>query len=460
MSHGMSPLTPGEVSWSATSLLAAFRDGRLSPGEVVEALAGRAAEREPVLNALTTEDFDAASRQAADAGQRWSRGSARPLEGVPVLVKDLIDTEGLRTTHGSAMFAAHTPAADADVVAAIRRAGGIVLGKTATHEFAWGVTTDNPHFGAARNPWDPARIPGGSSGGSAAALAAGYAPLALGSDTAGSVRLPASFCGIAGLRPTFGAVPVGGAFPLAPSVDVVGPMARTVADLRLLWTVIGPASRPAGPAARVGLLCEADGVRPEHDALTPAADRLADAGVEVVELDASALPPAYPLLGATILAEGLLGHRRRGLWPERAGEYGADVRARLELAEAADPADYLDAQHGRALLRSAWAELFTRVDVVLSPAAAVAPPRIDAVPADFRQRVLPAISAQSLAGLPALVVPGGLDRAGLPVGVQLTAPAWREELLFATGQLVEQVTEKLTEKFTEEKESPHVLHQR
>ncbi|MEW2501112.1 amidase [Amycolatopsis sp. NPDC047767] len=467
MPDGMSPLTPGGAPpppSSATALLAAFRAGHLSPVEVVETLARRAAEQDPTLNALTTANFDAAAHQAGEAQRRWSRGTARPLEGVPVLVKDLIDTEGLRTTYGSAMFADHVPAADAEAVAVLRRAGAIVLGKTATHEFAWGVTTDNPHFGPTRNPWDPSRTPGGSSGGSAAALAAGYAPLALGTDTAGSVRLPSAFCGLTGLRPTFGAVPVTGVRPLAPSADVVGPMARTVEDLRLLWTVVGPASPPNTTTVRVGLLLD-DPTTQAARVCTTIADLLANAGLPVVELDAGALPAANPLLGTTILAEGRRGHRRDGLWPDRASEYGADVRERLELADAADPADYLDAQEGRAYVRSTWAEVLSRVDVVLSPAVPIAPPPIDAIPAGLRAIILPGIAAQSLAGLPALVVRGGFDPAGLPVGVQLTAAPWREELLLDTGELVQRLTGPVQDRWPElvnttEKESPNVVPQR
>ncbi|WP_433286951.1 amidase [Pseudonocardia sp. CA-142604] len=443
------------ASSSATSLVAAFRSHVLSPVDVVDALISRVEGREPIVNAVTTPAFEAALRQAVEAERRWSGGVPRPLEGVPVLVKDLIDTAGLRTTRGSVMFADHVPATDADVVAAIRRAGGIVLGKAATHEFGWGITTDSPHFGVTRNPWSPARISGGSSGGSAAALAAEYAPLAVGTDTAGSVRLPAAFCGVSGLRPTFGAVPVAGVQPLAPSLDSVGPMARTVQDLRLLWSVIAPSRRspvagsePFADAApvSVGLLLEADDVRPAAgvaQVCSGIAALLADAGVRVVELDAGEMPHAHPLLRTVILAEGLRSHVGQGLWPDRAGEYGADVRARLELAEEADPGDYLDAQRGRAYLRSAWAGLFTRVDLVLSPAAPLAPPPIAAVPGDFRDLVMPGIAGQSLAGLPALVMRAGFDATGLPVGIQLTARAWHEELLFDVGELVERLTDPI-----------------
>jgi aspartyl-tRNA(Asn)/glutamyl-tRNA(Gln) amidotransferase subunit A len=188
---------------SALDLIERYRQGSLSPVEVVRTLLERIAEHR-CLNAVSAVDAERSLAGAEDALQRYRAGRARPLEGVPVLVKDLIDTSRLTTTYGSAMFAGHVPEHDATVVRLLREAGAIVLGKTTTHEFAWGITTDGTAAGPARNPWNPDLVPGGSSGGSAAALAAGLAPLALGTDTAGSVRIPAAFCGVAGLRPTFG----------------------------------------------------------------------------------------------------------------------------------------------------------------------------------------------------------------------------------------------------------------
>ena len=422
-------------SMSATALLAGYERAELSPVDVLDALIARAEAWEPEINALVTPSYREAGAAARDSARRWARGVARPLEGVPVLVKDLIDTAGLRTTLGSAMFADRVPTADAEVVALIRRAGGIVLAKTATHEFAWGVTTDSPAFGTTRNPWSPDRTPGGSSGGSAAALAAGYAPLALGSDTAGSIRIPAAFCGVVGLKPTFGAVPTGGVAAFAPSLDHVGPMARTPEDLRLLWSALvpeAPGGQPAPRHPRVGLLTDLPGPGPNAAAVRAcrrAADALAAAGAHVVELAGHRLPPPYPILTATVLAEGLRTHRRLGLWPARSAEYGADVRARLELATGADPDDYVAAQAGRAGVRAVLARWLTDVDLVLSPVTAVGPCAVGRGDPGYREQVMTYTAPQSLAGLPALVLRAGFDPDDLPVGVQLTGRPWREDQL-------------------------------
>ncbi|HEX4360974.1 MAG TPA: amidase [Pseudonocardia sp.] len=437
-----------EQIWSmpATALLTRYASAELSPVEALEALIARAEAWEPELNALVTSAYPAARSAARHSARRWQRGEQRPLEGVPVLVKDLIDTEGLRTTLGSAMYADRVPRADADVVGLVRRAGGIVLAKTATHEFGWGITTDSPAFGLTRNPWSPGRIPGGSSGGSAAALAAGYAPLALGSDTAGSIRIPAAFCGVAGLKPTFGALPVAGVAGLAPSLDHVGPMARTVEDLRLLWSVLGPpAARSSASRPRVGLLTDLAG--PVPDAATAracrrAADALAAVGVPVVELAGHHLTPPYPILAATVLAEGLRTHRRLGRWPARSGEYGADVRARLELAARAHPDHYLDAQARRADLRAGLARWFTEVDVVLSPVSAEGPCAVGQSDQGYRERVMTYTAPQSLSGLPALTLRAGFDRDGLPIGIQLTGRFWREhELLELAARLATELVD-------------------
>ncbi|HEX4249820.1 MAG TPA: amidase [Pseudonocardia sp.] len=421
-------------SMSAIGLLSGYRRAELSPVDVLEALIARAEAWEPELNALVTASYAEARAAARVSARRWERGGARPLEGIPVLVKDLIDTDGLRTTLGSAMFADRVPAADAEVVAMVRRAGGIVLAKTATHEFAWGITTDSAAFGPTRNPWAPGRTPGGSSGGSAAALAAGYAPLALGSDTAGSIRIPAAFCGVAGLKPTFGAVPTEGVAALAPSLDHVGPMARTVEDLRLLWSVLGPSApgRRLSAAPRVGLLLDLAGPAPDAAtvlACRRAADALTAAGAHVVELAGDELPPPYPILAATVLAEGLRTHRRLGWWPARAGEYGADVRARLELATRTGPADYLDAQARRAALRAGLARWLADVDVLLSPVSGEGPCEVGRSDPGYRERVMTYTAPQSLAGVPALTLRAGFDPGGLPVGVQLTGRPWREDQL-------------------------------
>src|SRR3954447_22225376 len=234
-------------SLTALELRAGYAARSFSPVEVLDALAARIEAREPAVNAFITLDLDAARAQAQAAEREHAGGRARLLAGIPVAVKDIFDTAGLRTTYGSAIFADHVPDRDATAVRRLREAGAVVLGKTLTHEFAWGITSENPHFGPCRNPHDLERVAGGSSGGSAAVLAYGGAPLALGSDTGGSIRIPAAFCGVAGLKPTYGRVSAAGVLPLAPSLDPTGPLARTPADAVLALQAIR-GSAPAAPA--------------------------------------------------------------------------------------------------------------------------------------------------------------------------------------------------------------------
>ncbi|MEU5852897.1 amidase [Saccharopolyspora shandongensis] len=449
---------------SATSLRQYYAAGQLSPVEVVEALAKRISQFDAQLNALVTPPvLDQAKQVAAQAQHRYRTGTARALEGIPVVVKDLIDTAGFRTTYGSKMFADHQPGHDADIVARIREAGGVVFGKTATHEFGWGITTANEHFGATRNPWCGSHVPGGSSGGSAAALAAGFAPLALGTDTAGSVRIPAAFCGVVGLRPTHGAADMTGVQALAPSLDSAGPMARTVADVRLLHSVIAQEAGGRRISARrgveltVGICRDLDQIALAPDTATvrdQAAALLAQQGAKVVELEAPRLPRLYEVLSTTVLSEGLWTHRRAELWPRRADDYGSDVRSRLRRAEQVSFDDYLSTQRDRARLRSAMAGLLGKVDVLLTPVSAVSPEPVSSeLPApaepDFREQVMTSTAPQSLAGLPACSVRAGFDSKGLPVGLQLTAAAYAEQDLLDAAHMLYDATEHVQSRWPE-----------
>ena len=418
-----------------------YRDRQLSPVEVVEAAAARIERVDPLLNAFVTLNLERAREAAEEAKRRFAAGTERPLEGVPLAVKDLLDTERLRTTYGSSIFGEHVPRADAEAVRRAREAGAILLGKTGTHEFAWGITCDNPHYGACRNPWDRDRISGGSSGGSAVALAAGLVTLALGSDTGGSIRIPASFCGVTGLKPTYGRVSTAGTFPLAPSLDHVGPMAQRPRDAWRLYEAIagdggGAAFRerrePTFEGVRIGLSGDSGGVAPSEEVERTLADCVAaarDLGAEVVEVEF----PAAELVEDTFVtiqrAEALETHRRLGLFPERGAEYGADVRARLEQATAIGLADYMAATADRGRVTAAFADLFAEVDVLVTPVSPVSPVRVGETAtllrgheADFRKLVLAATTPQSLAGLPACTVRAGFDADGLPVGVQVSGP--------------------------------------
>jgi aspartyl-tRNA(Asn)/glutamyl-tRNA(Gln) amidotransferase subunit A len=440
---------------SAIELMGLYRSGQVAPIEVVRAFHERMDQYQD-LNAILATHRDGGAAQANEALRRYREDRARPLEGVPVVVKDLIDTAGIETTYGSIMFSGHVPEYDAVVVQRVRAAGGIVIAKASTHEFAWGITGEASVSGPTRNPWDRRLVAGGSSAGSAVALAVGLAPLALGTDTAGSIRIPAAFCGVMGLKPTFGMVPTAGVFPLAPSLDTVGPMARTVGDLELLLSVIaeGGAARSADAALEMGEGLVVGVWEQGHQAacsegiprvFRDAAAAFADARARVRSVETRGLPGLYSTLGTTVAAEGIAGHRQAGLWPDRRDEYHANVRHRLELAAEISLEDYARAQRDRALISAAAGRVLGEVDVLLSPVSGVSPAVIghdagadvdSAQAREFRERVMAFTALQSLTGLPACTVPAGFDESGLPVGVQLTAASGREHVLLAAARML------------------------
>ena len=436
----------------AGELLAAYASRSRSPVEIVAELSA-AIEADP-HGAFWATCLERAADEARAAEERWARGDARPLEGVPIAVKDLFDTEGVETTYGSGMFRGHVPDRDAEAVRLVRDAGAIVLGKTATHEFAWGFSSINDHLGTVRNPRDPERVAGGSSGGSGAALAAGLAPLALGTDTGGSIRVPSAFCGVNGLKPTWGRVSLEGVWPLARTLDHAGPMARTAADVALLHAVLGRAVLGSGRdeparggddplgALTVGLCPDLDLVAPGPDvdaARSAIAGELAARGAKVIDV---ALPEAATISAAYApiqLAEALQAHRRAGLYPDRRAEYGEDVGSRLDMAGEVGADALLDAAHGREAVRAGFARAFETVDVLLTPVHPGPPPLIEDERRDrnLRQAVAPCCIPQDLVGLPAYAVPAGTDAGGLPIGLQLTGPPGSEAVLLALATALE-----------------------
>jgi len=347
---------------TAAEIAAGVTAGRLRAQDVVRDALERLESR-PELNAVLTVCADAALARARS-------GPRGRLAGVPLLVKDLIDTAGIRTTYGSAIHARHVPDRTAPAVARLEAEGAIVVGKAALDEYAWGVCGQNAHFGDTVNPRHPGRIAGGSSSGSAAALAAGLVPLALGTDTGGSIRLPAAACEVVGLKPALGAVSVQGVHPLAPSFDTVGPLARTVADCALAHAVLTgePVPAPRLEGLRVGVLTRMP------DVATPAGDPVRDEralafarelealGAQVTEAE---LPAPDGDTWPVFYAEAAAVHADR--FPARADEYGPLIRAKLELAQAVTPAQ---ADEGREVLR-AWRQVAAReprCDVLVSPA--------------------------------------------------------------------------------------------
>ena len=427
---------------TASSLLDAYRDRSLSPVEVVDDLAARIDRLDARLGAFRALCLERAREEARRAEAAWGRREpSGPLCGVPLAVKDLFDTAEVETACGATMLAGRVPEADAAAVRRARDAGAIVLGKTSTHPFGWGLTMD----GQTLNPYEMTRTPGGSSGGSAVALATGMAPLALGSDTGGSIRLPAAFCGLVGLKPTFGRVPLAGCWPVCPTLDHAGPLARTVEDCELLLAAICDWTPEAVVPQRL-VVGVPDGLGvplvPEvESALRAVADSLAAAGARV---EAVALPDARrvdDVFGAIFLAEAYTTHVRSGLWPDRRDEYPPSVAWRVERAEAVALPEYLEASAEREALRVEIEAVFATVDLLLTPVSAVPAPRI----ADerfehagrrvaLRDVVVPLTCLQNLLGLPSCAVPGGTDRHGVPVGVQLTGPRGSEARVLAAAR--------------------------
>jgi aspartyl-tRNA(Asn)/glutamyl-tRNA(Gln) amidotransferase subunit A len=429
---------------NAVELRAAFAARELSPVELIDDAAKR-----PELGAFITLTLDEAREQARAAERAYARGEARPLEGLTLAVKDLFDTRAVRTTYGSKIYTDHVPEADAELVRRAKQAGAIVVGKTLTHEFAWGITSVNPHFPPCRNPYDPARVPGGSSGGSAVALATGAAALALGTDTGGSIRIPAAFCGVSGLKPTYGALSLEGVQPLAPTLDHSGPMARTPADVRLFWeAVASPRGRCFGEFAdasghratprelplEVGTIAVCPDLHVR--ALEPGIQRAFDAAVaaiDVIEVGFDAPDRLYATYAPIQNAEAAIVHARH--FPARRDAYGGDVAGRLDTAAKVTLGEYVEATIERERIRAAFQTLFTRCDLLLTPISAVPPEPIEQPTHQrFRDGVLPYTVPQDLAGLPACAVPVGFDDAGLPVGVQITGPPRAEGRVLAAAE--------------------------
>ncbi|HEY5984079.1 MAG TPA: amidase [Anaerolineales bacterium] len=432
-----------------------LRAGRLSAREVWAACAAQIDRLDPRLNAFITrmQPVEApASEHDPDESE-----SIPALSGIPIAVKDLFDTAGVRTTGGSLFFKDRVPDHDAAAVTALRRAGAQIIGKTNTHEIALGVTTVNPHFGPCRNPWDPDRSPGGSSGGSAVAVASGMALAALGTDTGGSIRIPAALCGIVGLKPTFGRVSLRGVLPLSWNLDHAGPLARTVWDAAMLLQIIAgyDADDPACANSPVDdyLLHLEEGVKgwrvamiggsfieaaePEVlHSVTNAEGVFRDAGADVEMLELRFLRDAAAANGMMTQADAAAFHRQR--LAEHPELFGSDVRRRLESGSATSAADYVLARHTQTDIQRRLAQIFEAFDILMLPSTAVAAPRIDEGDAVERARQLTRFTAPfNLAGLPAISVPCGFTAAGLPIGLQLVAAPWHEAQLLRAARAYE-----------------------
>ena len=459
----------GLLELSARELLSRYSSGDASPVEAIDEVAARNAEIDGRLGAFTTLCLERARAEASRCEEAYRRGEAHgPLAGLSLGVKDLFDSEGVRTTYGSPMFADHVPAADAEALRRARAAGAILVGKTQTHEFAWGISSVNERMGTSHNPWALDRVSGGSSGGSAVALATHQVSLALGSDTGGSIRVPSALCGTVGFKPTYGRVSTGGIWPLARTLDHPGPMTRTPADAALLLEVIAGWD-PADPATEDVPLGDLDaalanglegrvvGICPDMHLvpLTPAAQRAFDAavaaasacGARIEQVRIPEVSDVYAVFGVTQRAEALYTHMEAGLYPARAAEYGADVLGRLETAAAEGIRDYLCAASERARIRAAFARAFSEVDLIVTPVNPGPPVPIGSDVADhlgasvpFRDLVMSYTTPQDLVGLPACAFRAGFDDLGIPVGVQFSGAPWDDAKVLGAAHAVYEAT--------------------
>ena len=416
---------------------------------------------------VTVEHAMAAARRAETelAGIHRSGNTNRPLLGIPIALKDNLWTRGIRTTAGSKILRDFVPATDATATRKMARAGAILLGKTNMHEFAYGITNQNSHYGPAHNPWALGRISGGSSGGSAVAIAAGLCVASVGTDTGGSIRIPSAMCGIVGLKPTFGRVSVFGTVPLSPSFDHIGPLARSVPDAALLLGLLAGRDRldPTSSAHRVedfrAALRKPLGKfrlgRPrEHywerldgevrRAVESALREMEKYGALVQEVSLPHLAESNEAATNMSLAESRHFHEQEGYFPAHAAEYGEDVRQRLEAGAHVPAVKYLEGLDMAKRMRAEFETAFQDVDAIVAPTVPVpAPPigaeyvRIEGEQIGVRPALVGMNRPANFTGLPAISVPCGFTRGGLPIGLQLIGRAFDESTLLRIAHAYE-----------------------
>lgn len=449
-------------------LSALLKSGGISPVELAEQTLARIERLEPALNSCITVTAETALAQARQAESEIRGGDWRgPLHGVPYAAKDLCFTKGIRTTAGAKIHSGFVPDFDATCVSKLRAAGAVLVGKANLHENAYGITSSNPHYGPVHNPWDLERIPGGSSGGSTAALSAGLCSFSLGTDTGGSIRIPASFCSLTGLKPTFGRVSRHGVFPLGATLDHVGPFALTVEEAGWIYaamagrdphedaTVDEPVELPDfAPEARldgwkigVPATFYFDNLDPEVEAACKAAltvfERL---GAKVVEVAVPDIEELNAIARVVLLAEASSVHARH--YRARPEDYGDDQRALLDQGLFITAVDYLNAQRRRRQLCAGFHAALEQVDVIAAPAVPVLPAKIGqktltvrGVEHDVRLATTRNARALNTTGLPLLSLPCGFSEAGLPIGLQLVGSLFGEKALLEAGHAYQGATD-------------------
>jgi aspartyl-tRNA(Asn)/glutamyl-tRNA(Gln) amidotransferase subunit A len=456
-----------DEQWTISRVAPFIHKGKISPLELTEAFLERISRLEPKLNAFITVTAELARKQARRAEREILKGKYRgALHGIPITLKDLFYTAGIRTTAGSKILRSFIPRENAEVVDRLYEAGAVLLGKTNLHEFAYGVTTNNPHYGPVHNPWDLKRVSGGSSGGSAAAVSAALGIASLGTDTGGSIRIPSAACGVVGLKPTRGLVSLRGVIPLAFSLDHAGPICRCVEDAALMLEAI---ASPPGPNSadwlqrgglfsrpfRQGIKGIRVGIPKQYffDRLhknvrgyvLTACAILYQQGAELREVEFKGMKEASLLVGVITVGEALSYHWN---WlRSRAKDYGADVRERMEANWNQRTVEYLQAQEKRRMYTQAFVKVFESVDVVATPTLPVLPPLIGQreiswgrTREDVRAALLRMTRPGNLTGLPSISLPCGFTAANLPVGLQLIGRHHDEATLLRVAYAYEQAT--------------------
>ncbi|MFS2162617.1 amidase [Variovorax sp. Varisp62] len=431
--------------------LEALATGRISVGGLVEQALDAAEAGQRELHAFPTIDWDGALRAVVESERRYAQGRQRPLEGLAIGVKDLIDTRDIETRYGSAAYLGHVPAANADVVQALVDRGAIPIGKTATHEFAWGVTTASEVFGDTLNPLDRTRIPGGSSGGGAAAIAYGAVAAGLGTDTGGSVRIPAALCGVVGFKPTFGALSTRGIFPLAPTLDHPGLLGETVDDVAILAAALGiEAPRDfEHPHARMGVVREVAPVPPSAEVATAfdAAVARLDEVFACGALDEPGLfDGVFEAFAHIVLTEGGAEHFRRNDADRIAAHYGRETIDRLERARTVTLGDYARALQVRRDFTARLHCAMSVVDFLVLPTCPCTAPRVGQPSIDIghwsgtvREALMTYTAPFNVAGFPAISIPLAARDGLLPAGMQIVAKPGRDGALLQMAQRIERL---------------------
>ncbi len=435
---------------------AALRAKKVSSLELTNEALEKIARENPRLNAFITVTADAARARASAMDAELSHGIDRGrMHGIPIAHKDLVYTKGVRTTGGSKILKDFVPDHDADIAMNLDRAGTVMVGKTGLHEFAYGITSTNPHFGPVRNPWDTDRIPGGSSGGSGAAVAAGIVAMATGTDTGGSIRIPASFCGITGLKPTFGLISKRGVMPLGWTMDHMGPMTKTVRDAAVaFYAMSGVATGYVPPKSveirglRIGLPLNYyfDALDLEvAESVRKAVQTAAALGARIVDINVPDIDALNVIGRVLLLAEATSVHRENLL--NRRADIGADVVTLLDQGRLIRASDYVDAQRLRRIYLRDFSKLWSEVDCIFTPTTPTPAPKIGQMTMkvgsgdeDVRLATTRLMRAINVLGIPALSIPCGFTKAGLPIGLQILGAPRAEETILRVGAAIEDAT--------------------